>query len=88
MIEQAKFLYSPLGKAFKKQTKMTEDQEENQIKALEKYGKQVIKSSGEKNFLELLKQNEIFDELVNKRMFEITKLSKGTERNSKILCPF
>ena len=28
MIEQAKFTYSPLGKAFKKQTKTIEDQEE------------------------------------------------------------
>ena len=35
VIEQAKFTYSPLGKAFQKQTKMIEDQEEKQIKSIE-----------------------------------------------------
>ena len=34
MIEQAKFTYSPLGKAFEKQTKTTEDQGRKQIDAL------------------------------------------------------
>ena len=33
IIEQAKFTYSPLGKAFEKQTKTIEDQGEKQIKA-------------------------------------------------------
>ena len=32
IIEQAKFTYSPLGKAFQKQTKMIEDQGQKQIK--------------------------------------------------------
>ena len=35
MIEQAKFTYSSLGKAFEKQIKTIEDQVEKQIKALE-----------------------------------------------------
>ena len=35
MIEQAKFIYYPLGKAFQKQTKTIEDQGEKQFKALE-----------------------------------------------------
>ena len=34
MIEQAKFTYSPLGKAFEKQTKTIEDQEIKQFGAL------------------------------------------------------
>ena len=34
MIEQAKFTYSPLGKAFEKQTKTIEDQGEKQVNAL------------------------------------------------------
>ena len=33
IIEQAKFTYSPLGKAFQKQTIIIEDQGEKQIKA-------------------------------------------------------
>ena len=35
IIEQAKFTYSPLGKAFEKQTKAIEDQREKQIKAIQ-----------------------------------------------------
>ena len=35
MIEQGKFTYSPLEKAFEKQTKTTEDQGEKQIEAIE-----------------------------------------------------
>ena len=34
IIEQAKFTYIPLGKAFEKQTKMIEEQGEKQIKYL------------------------------------------------------
>ena len=35
IIEQAKFAYFPLGKAFQKQTKTIEKQEEKQIKVIE-----------------------------------------------------
>ena len=42
IIEQAKFTYSPLGKAFQKQTKTIEDQREKQIKAIQ--GKDFNKS--------------------------------------------
>ena len=34
IIEEAKFTYSPLGRAFEKQTKTIEDQGEKQIKAI------------------------------------------------------
>ena len=34
IIEQAKFAYSPLGKAFEKQTKTNKDQGEKQIEAI------------------------------------------------------
>ena len=55
-IEQANFTYSPLSKAFEKQIKMIEDQEEKQMKVLEDYGKDLVKSSSEKVYLTLLKQ--------------------------------
>ena len=55
MIEQANFIYSPSGKALEKQAKTIEDQEEKQIKALEKHGKELIMSCVEKDFLALLK---------------------------------
>ena len=35
IIEQAKFAYSPIGKAFEKQTKAIEEQGQKQVKALE-----------------------------------------------------
>ena len=35
IIEQAKFTYSPLGKAFEKQIKTIQDQGEKQIKAIQ-----------------------------------------------------
>ena len=35
IIEQAKFIYYPLGKAFEKQTKTIKDQGEKQIKAIQ-----------------------------------------------------
>ena len=35
MIEQGKFAYSPLGKAFEKQTKTMEEQGRKQVDALE-----------------------------------------------------
>ena len=43
IIEQARFTYSPLGKAFEKQIKTIKDQGEKQIKALEEHGKQLVK---------------------------------------------
>ena len=38
-------------------------------------------STSEKDYLELLKQKEIFDQLVNERRFEINKLSKEIDFN-------
>ena len=54
MIEQAKFAYSPLGKAFEKQTKAIEEQKiegKKQIRATEDHEKQLAESN------ELIKQD-------------------------------
>ena len=48
VIEQAKFTYFPLGKAFENQIKRIRDQGEKQINTLEMHGKQLIKSSSER----------------------------------------
>ena len=45
VIEQAKFAYSLLGKAFEKQIKTIEDQGKNQIKAIKDHGKQLAESN-------------------------------------------
>ena len=64
IIEQAKFTYSPLGKAFEKQTKTIEDQGEKQInalKSLESSGKQLLLI---KDFISKERLNpEIVDEI-------------------------
>ena len=47
IIEQAKFTYSPLGKAFEKQMKTIEDQGEKQIKTIQDQGQiKIIKKYG------------------------------------------
>ena len=68
LIEQAKFTYSPLGKAFEKQIKTIEDQEEKQIKAIQdKWQVRTIEKyaydADDTPFIS--KQKEIFNELVD-----------------------
>ena len=64
IIEQAKFIYSPLGKAFEKQIKTIEDQGEKQIKALEDLKTNKIsrrkfsKNAGIKNEINKIKEYE------------------------------
>ena len=61
IIEQAKFTYSPLGKAFEKQIKTIEDQGEKQITALKVLEPKAIES-GSNNKPVITK--EIYDEKV------------------------
>ena len=56
IIEQAKFSYSPLGKAFEKQTKTIEDQGEKQIKAIQDNKQQLINDNDYKNKLLISKE--------------------------------
>ena len=44
IIEQAKFTYPPLGKAFEKETKTIKDQGEKQIKTIEEESNKQIKN--------------------------------------------
>ena len=79
IIEQAKFTYSPLGKAFEIQIKTIEDQGERQIKEFQNQGeiKTIKKYTYDNEDTPLVsKQKEIFNELVDKRLEEITNLDK------------
>ena len=67
IIEQAKFTYSPLGRAFEKQIKTIENQGKKQIDALE-----TLKSKEQTKPIENKSNNKskaasIFDSLINKR---------------------
>ena len=45
VIKQAKFTYSPLAKAFEKQTNTIEKQGRKHVEAIEEHGKQLVKSN-------------------------------------------
>ena len=77
IIEQAKFAYFPLGKAFEKQTKTVEYQGEKQIKAIEGDKKQLEnkRQLGNSGLL-LSKEREIFKNIYNKRLDKVVDLSK------------
>ena len=86
-IEQAKFTYSPLGKAFEKQIKTIEDQGEKQIKAIQdqrqvKTIKKYAYDAEDTPFIS--KQKEIFNELVDERLEKITDLDKKVNSDDLI----
>ena len=58
IIEQAKFTYSPLGKAFEKQSKTIEDQGEKQIKAIQDNKEQLVNINDEDDKNKLLLSKE------------------------------
>ena len=68
IIEQAKFTYSPLEKAFEKQTKTIEDQGEKQIKAINDNKKQLANTNEDyyEDKLLISKQREMFMNAYNK----------------------
>ena len=82
IIEQAKLTYSPLGKAFEKQTKTIEDQGQKQIDALENLkdqNKQLVKVDVNDDYEDKLlhsKKQEIFRKLYNKRLDKIDGVTK------------
>ena len=75
IIEQAKFTYSPLGKAFEKLTKTIEDQGEKQIKAIQDNRKQLINDDDYKNKLLISKEREIFKDIYIKRLDKLEELN-------------
>ena len=79
--EQAKFTYSPLGKAFEKQIKTIEDQGEKQIDALKllEPKKQLVNANDDDDDEDKLlhsKEREIFEDIYKKRLDKIEELVK------------
>ena len=72
IIEQTKFTYSPLGKAFDKQIKTIEDQGKKQVEALKdlKPKEQTTATEDESND-KLSIQKEIYNRLLDERSDEI-----------------
>ena len=81
IIEQAKFTYSSLEKAFEKQVKTIEDEGEKQVKALEnlKPKEQTKAIRGKSN--NQSRATIIFNGLINKRKEIMSELYESVHRN-------
>ena len=88
IIEQTKFTYSPLGKAFEKQIKTIEDQGKKQVDALENLkdqNQQLVNVNDDyENKLLHWKEPEIFRNIYNKRLDKIEELTKKNDSNDLI----
>ena len=83
IIEQAKFTYSPLGKAFEKQIKTIEDQGQKQVEALENFKpkeqtKTIEDKSSSKNNQSLIWK--IFNNLIKKRQSIMNALYESVDK--------
>ena len=76
MIEQPKFTQSPLLSKKHLKNKYKQLKIKEKTKAHENHGKQLVKSSSEKESLTLLKQKEIFEELANERINETNEINE------------
>ena len=81
IIEQAKFTYSPLGKAFEKQIKVIEDQGKKQVDALKdlKLKEQTKTIKGKSNNQSIA--TNIFHYLIEKRKSIMSKLYEIVYKN-------
>ena len=83
IIEQAKFTFSYLGKAFEKQIKTIEDQGQKQVEALKNLKpKEQTKAIEGKSDDRHLMQKETYNKLLGERLNEIQKISNETEFNN------
>ena len=86
IIQQAKFTYSPLGKAFEKQIKTIEDQGNKQVKTIQ--DNKIVNINKDdykddyKDKLLLLKEREIFKGIYNKRLDRIEELNNKIDYNN------
>ena len=82
IIQQAKFNYSPLGKAFEKQIKTIKDQGKKQVKAIQD-NKQLVNINKDDYKDKLLhsKEREIFKDIYNKRLDKIEEMNNQIDYN-------
>ena len=75
IIEQARFTYSPLGKAFEKQTETIEDQGENQVEALN-----TLKSNNQLTTENAIPKNALINDEAKKELDNIKEIEKNVGR--------
>ena len=71
IIEQARFTYSPLGKAFEKQVKTIEDQGQKQVDALN-----TLKSNNQLTVKDVIPKNALNNDEAKKSLIELKKQKK------------
>ena len=74
IIEQARFAYSPLGKAFEKQIKTTEDQGQKQVEALN-----TLKSNNQLAIEDVIPKNALNNDDAKKELNKIKEIEKNVE---------
>ena len=89
MIEQAKFTYFSLGKAFEKQVKTIENQGEKQKKPLEDHGQQLVEYNElikkdfniDRDSMSYVEQKKVFNKVIRERSSEFYNLEKRINCN-------
>ena len=79
IIEQAKFTYSPLGKAFEKQIKTIEDQDKKQVDALN-----TLKSNNQLTIEDVIPKNALNNDEAKKELDKIKEIEKNVDRENSI----
>ena len=75
IIEQAKFAYSPLGKAFEKQIKIEEDQGQKQVEALNS-----LNSNKQLTSEDVIPKNALNNDEAKKQLDKIKEIEKNVDR--------
>ena len=89
MIEQARFTYFSLGKAFEKQVKTIENQGEKQKKPLEDHGQQLVEYNElikkdfniDRDSMSYVEQKKVFNKVIRERSSEFYNLEKKINCN-------
>ena len=87
IIEQVKFTYSPLGKAFEKQIKTIENQGQKQVEALESLKdmeNMLININDYEDKLLHSREREVFKYIYNKRLDKIEELTEKIDDDNLV----
>ena len=79
MIEQGKFTYFPLGKAFEKQIKTIEDQDQKQVKALN-----TLKSNNQLTLVDVISNDASNNDEAKNKLDKIKEIEKNVDREKLI----
>ena len=79
VIEQARFTYSPLGKAFEKQIKTIEDQGKKQVEALN-----TLKSNNQLTIEDVIPKNALNNDEAKKELDKIKEIEKNIGRKKLV----